>query len=188
MAVVIVGHGPSVREQPRGEDIDKHTVVRLKNCVRLLKDSMHYGKRTDIACASTETMEALHAVKAKQYWGYPKNGTYNAIRAQRLQDLTGKPVCVPSTLLNQWNERFRALGASHNNVSLGLAAIIMVCDKLKPETLYLAGFDTLLDPDKEYYTCLKERKGHPGHDWHTEHILLDQVCDEYETEIKPLWS
>jgi len=189
--VCIVGHGPSVREKPRGQDIDQCTVVRLKNCKRLLADKEHYGRRIDYAAASTETLKGLHGLGAKhvkEYWGYPKRGKYNAKVAQELQDLTGRPVWVPLTLTNDWNKRFRDLGGQHKNMSLGMAAIIMVCEKLKPENLFLAGFDTMLDPDKEYYTCLKERKGHPGHDWATEHILLDQVRAEYDTVIAPLWS
>ena len=185
MAVCIVGHGPSVREVPLGELVDTNFVIRLKNCSRLLKEPEYYGKKTDVACASTETLRSLQSVKAKEYWGYPKRGTYNALIAQHLKDATNKEVWIPQTLLNKWNDRFRELGASHNNVSLGFAAILMASERLG-ETIYLHGFDTLLDPWKPYYTCLKERKGHPGHDWFTENRLLEEVRDEYKLEIKRL--
>lgn len=180
----VVGHGPGLKD--KGEEIDKHIVVRLKWGEHLLKYPQDYGTRTDYLCASTEIPQAFKGLELKEYWGYPKKGYYDESRILS----ANLPILVPLNLCNTWNAWFRATGAKHPNVSTGTAAIIIACHKLKPKKVLLAGFDTLMNPEVRFSRNKKvPRSGvgpYPNHDWKKEHDLLDLIRDAYDVEIEAL--
>lgn len=63
--IVIVGHGPSVRNNALGSVIDSfETVIRLK---RAATDPVHRGTRTDIICSRS----ADHEQPGVRFWLYP---------------------------------------------------------------------------------------------------------------------
>ena len=193
MRVVIVGHGMSLKGARLGPEIDDcDRVVRLKNCHMLLAEPHDYGRRTDVMCSSTEVLPTLEKVKAAEYWGYPKKGSYNKACTNRLQRMTGRAPYVPLDLCNLWNCFFLELGGKHPNVSTGMAALIIALDRFKPETALLAGFDKVLDPESEGYQCTVPTpfnnggKSDTGHDWATEKKLLPFLCAHFECEIHNL--
>lgn len=185
---MIVGHGPSLKGAQKGTLIDSHIVVRLKGCWPVL-GTPDYGSRVDHLCASTEVMGTFFKVQAGSFWGYPKKGTYDYDKAVKVIMDLGAPVMIPLKLCNHWNQIFRDMGGKHPNVSTGMAAIIIAAHYYEPETIVLAGFDTLLDPTKEFTRndeIPRSGSGKIDHDWFTEHALLDKLKEAYGCEIKPL--
>lgn len=193
MKVCIVGHGPSLKTAGLGKQIDAcDKVVRLKNCYFLLAEPQNYGRKTDVMCSSTEVLHHLHKVKASEYWGYPKHGRYNQAGVWQLERKVNKQVHIPLDLTNLWNCFFLELGGRHPNVSTGMAAIIIALDRFKPDVLYLAGFDKLLNPSSEGYACtvpsLFNEGGtkDTGHDWETENQMLPYLAAHFRTRITDL--
>lgn len=187
--VVVIGHGPSTIGRKLGKVIDSMVVVRMKNCGSLLEQhAADYGTRTDYHCATVETFKtARHArTSPKQYWGYPKYGTWTSAAVSHMKKHSNTDVIVPVEVTEYWNDIFRSLDAGHNNISCGMAAVVIALDRLKPTTLWLAGFDNVLDPSLPYETLVGRRGAACGHDWHTEHELLRIIADHYMTEIKKL--
>jgi len=188
---VIVGHGPSLKSAGLGKKIDAcDKVIRLKNCYYLLAETQNYGARTDVMCSSTEVLHYLHKVKAQEYWGYPKHGTYNQASVWQLERRVG-PVHIPLELTNLWNCVFLELGGRHPNVSTGMGAIVIALDRFRPEALYLAGFDTLLDPKIAYASTVPTKFNDggtkdTGHDWETENQMLPYLAAHFGAEIKDL--
>lgn len=189
MNICIVGHGPSLKGQSLGERIDSYDiVVRLKGCSKVL-GTPDYGGRADHLCASTEIMGTFFDVQAGSFWGYPKNGDYNFDRAVKVIMDLGAPVMIPLKLCNHWNQIFRDMGGKHPNVSTGTASIIIAAHYYEPMSITLAGFDTLLDPTKEFTRndeIPRSGIGKIDHDWFTEHALLDKLSEGYGCEIKAL--
>lgn len=194
MNVCIVGHGPSLKSARLGEKIDAcDVVVRLKNCSMLLAEPHNYGKRTDVMCSSTEVLHHLPKIRAKEYWGYPKKGSFNERAVFRLrQQVDFAPVHIPLEVCELWNEFFRGLGAKHPNVSTGVGALIIALDKLKPEVVYLAGFDKVWSPESEGYRCTvptefnKNGSADTGHDWSMELTLLSYLAGHFQARIEDL--
>jgi hypothetical protein len=191
---VIVGHGPSMKGGKLGEAIDDCAfVVRLKNCSMLLAERRDYGRKTDVMCSSTEVLHHLYKVKAKEYWGYPKKGFYNENAVTWLaRKVDYAPIHVPLDLCNFWNLFFQEMGARHPNVSTGTAALIIALDRLPVDTVYLAGFDNVLNPAIQGYkstvpTAFNGGGNHDtGHDWATEHRLLPFLQAHFKKDIKNL--
>lgn len=189
--VVIVGHGPSLRTAGLGKKIDAcDKVVRLKNCSYLLAEKQNYGKRTDILCSSTETLYNLPKLKAEEYWGYPKKGSFAPARVRRAERRLGRQIVIPLETCNLWNCFFLELGGKHPNVSTGMGAIIIALDRLNPEKLYLAGFDTLLNPEIKYSSTVEtpwnKDGNYPDHDWAVENQMLPFLAKHFNAEIEDL--
>lgn len=192
MNVCIVGHGPSLKGAGLGELIDSQDfIVRLKNCAMLLAEPHDYGKRTDAICSSTEVLPVIAKVKAREYWGYPKNGEFSLKRVRWLKrhvEATAK-VIVPIEPCNLWNAFFREMGAKHPNVSTGLGALICALHLKKPQKVYLAGFDKVLDPTIPGYQCTVPTPFNAGgtkdtgHDWPAEKQLLDYLAEHYKVKL-----
>ncbi len=185
--VAVVGHGQSMVGSEWGQTIDSHThVVRLKGS-SLVIGTPDFGKRTSALCASTEIMGTFFKSKADEYWAYPKNGKFDGDVALKVITQLQKPVMIPLRLCNDWNDQFRKMGAMHNNVSTGMAAIIMALDRYNPDEVKLFGFDTLLDPKKEFLRhpdIPRSGVGHIDHDWHMENKLLGQLRFVYSAVIE----
>ena len=189
---VVVGHGPSLKKAGLGGKIDScDTVIRLKNCHMLLAEPKDYGRKTDVMCSSTEVLHYLDKVKAKEYWGYPKKGYFNKAGVWQLsRKVSFAPIKVPLDLCNFWNQVFREMGANHPNVSTGMAAVIIALEELRPNKLYLAGFDKVLNPESEGYRSTVPTQFNAGgskdtgHDWKKEREFLDLLGAHYkETKI-----
>jgi len=181
--IVIVGHGPSLVGAGRGKEIDSfQKVVRMKHGT--FGKPEDYGIKIDLMVASTEVPGCFRP--DCENIAYPKKGWYYE---KPIQDL-GFPITVALNLSNMWNAWFRDLGAKHPNISTGTAAIIFACHRYRPDEVYLAGYDTLVDPSKEF-----DRNGdiprtgggaYPDHDWETEHRLLAHIEQAYSVSIEPL--
>lgn len=194
ISVCIVGHGPSLKGALLGPEIDKHFVVRLKNCSMLLAEPHDYGSKTDAMCSSTEVLAYLPKIKASEYWGYPKKGDYSPKRVNWLKrhvDQSSK-VFVPLEACKLWNAAFLELGGMHPNVSTGMGAVIIALELKRPKVLYLAGFDNVLNPKTKGYRCTVPTVFNDGgtkdtgHDWFTENQLLPYLATSYQVEIKNL--
>jgi Glycosyltransferase family 29 (sialyltransferase) len=187
MKVSIVGHGPSLKGSGLGDLIDAYDhVVRMKNCGDLLKEPGDYGLRTDFMCSSTEVLRVMK-VKALQYWGYPKYGTYNKESVEKFAKTIDVPLLIPHAVCNAWNDYFRSLTSQHPNYSTGMAAIVIACHYLRPEEIYLAGFDTLLNPEIKYSSTVEtpwnKNGNYPNHDWKAENKMLDKLRETYQVNI-----
>lgn len=187
MKICVVGHGPSLVGSKKGELIDSHDIiVRLKGCGKSLETPEDYGRRVDSLCMTTEVPGLVFAVVAGCYWFYPKNGSYDELTTFNVIAKRGAPFMIPLDLCNHWNDRFRGLNPSHPNFSTGMAALIIAAHYYEPETITLAGFDTLLDPKIPYSrndVIPRTGVGPSLHDWENENKLLSLVEKAYDTAI-----
>lgn len=139
--------------------------------------------RTDYACASRKHLEFMDDLKAEEYWVYPKSR----------QDLSLlKPLAIPLRIglcCDKWNEVFREQTEAGFNKSphftTGFAAIVMALEWLRPEQLYLAGFDNLLEPKSLYRNVLKNWMGTTPHDLVTENRMLALLETHYHCALLP---
>ena len=186
LTICVVGHGPSLVGKKLGEKIDQFdVVVRLKGCAPVL-GTEDYGSRADALCMSTEVPGLVFNVVAGQYWFYPKNGAYDQVRTFDVIAKRGAPFMIPLDLCNHWNGKFREAGATHPNVSTGLAAILVAAHYYEPALVVLAGFDTLLNPGLEFTRNDEIKRTGVGsslHDWKAENALLPTIEKAYDTQI-----
>lgn len=192
-SVLIVGHGPSLIGANLGSRIDSFpTVVRLKHCQKLLTNQRDFGKRVDYMCSSTEVMLGMLGLKPKEYWCYPKRGRWNKEVELQMKLKADAPYVIPLDLCEKWNVWFRSQKTMREheipNYSTGMAAIIIALDRLRPNKLILAGFDSLLNPKIPYTSTLSDRsyKNQIGHDWEIENRMLTLLSEEFNCEIKDL--
>lgn len=190
MRVCVVGHGRSLKGMGLGRTIDSFgKVVRLKGSSSVY-GTEDYGSKVDAMCASTEIMGTFFKQSCQEYWAYPKNGSFSGPTAISVIARLGKPVMIPIQLCNEWNQRFRDLGACHNNVSTGMAAIIIAIDRWFPKEIVLAGFDTLMNPDVQFDRNNEiPRSGigdYPNHDWKKENELLKILEATYGVSISEI--
>lgn len=196
MIIVIVGHGPSLIGQKKGDLIDSHDiVVRLKGCGSVLENNPEdYGRRVDHLCMSTEVQGLAKAVIAGSYWLYPKKGSYDELKTFEAIAEHGAPFMIPKLLTNFWNDRYRELNPTHGNFSTGMAAIVIASHYYQPQNpepfaIRLAGFDTLLNPDQEFTRNPEIPRTGNGpfvHDWKCENQLLQKIQEAYQVAIEPL--
>lgn len=185
MEVVIVGHGPSLVDSNKGQEIDKRAVVRLKKCDTVISNGKDYGIRCDYMCSSTEVMGGMldMSFTPKEYWGYPKKGSWTQSNEKKMD---GNNYIIFLDECEKWNVLFRKYaGEPYRNYSTGLAAIIIACFHLKPEKIYLAGFDTVLDPKKKYVSRYNKNPI-DSHRWDVENKMLPLIEGEYGLEIDAL--
>jgi hypothetical protein len=189
MNIIIIGHGPSLKGLKAGEYIDSYEyVVRLKHGARLL-GTEDYGSRIDALCCSNEAVGLVGDVQAGMFWLYPKNGNYDKALTFDAVAHKGAPFMIPMDLCNTWNNKFRMLGSSHKNYSTGMAAIIIAAHYYEPESITLAGFDSMLHPDKPFTRnddIPRTGTGDSRHDWAAENKLLRMVSDTYKFEIREI--
>ncbi len=184
MKIVIVGHGPSLKGRGLGCLIDTFDkVVRLKGSGSVLGNK-DYGHRVDAVCASTEIMGTFFKIPASEFWAYPKKGTFNPSMVVNVLTRLEKPVMLPLYHCNYWNKRFRQMGVCHDNVSTGMAAILIAIHRWCPKEIVLAGFDTLMNPEVNFDRNMEiPRSGegsYPNHDWKKENELLTVLSNVYK--------
>ena len=131
MKVSIIGHGPSLDNAGRGEEIDSFDkVVRLKGAHTVL-GTEDYGTRSDVLCSSTEIMGCWLQMTAEEYWGYPKKGMFNGPRAMAIITTVQKPCMIPLELTNHWNEFFRGTKDGHYVMNVGYSKTEQLVWKIK---------------------------------------------------------
>lgn len=183
MNIYIIGHGKSPLNKGWGPRIDEGLVVRLKNPSWQNKED--YGSRVDYMCSSCETLPVMLDYKnvPKEYWGQPKKGSWNATTEANFRSRAKALLKIQIDLHNKWNPIFLDLTDKDvPNHSLGMAAITYVAEILKPETIFLVGFDNLLDPSRLDYHKANFGKWVTRHDWFAENLMLPII--ERETGVK----
>lgn len=190
MKICVVGHGPSLKGAKKGQRIDCFDkVVRLKGSASVLS-TVDYGGKIDALCASTEVMGNFFKIVSPEYWAYPKKGVFSHENAINVITRLERPVMIPLEHCNYWNQRFRQMGACHPNVSTGMAAILIAIKRWLPKEIYLAGFDTLMNPDIQFdrnHQIPRTGDGpYPNHDWKLENQLLTVLQNVYSVSIQPL--
>lgn len=199
MKVCVVGHGRSLKDAKLGKKIDAcDKVVRLKGADKVLWTD-DFGSKTDALCGSTEVMGNFLNMERKggvqEYWGYPKNGDFDIKVAMKVLLKLQKPLMIPLAFSNNWRSRFQQMGSTFPNVSTGTAAILFTIHRWEPETILLAGFDTVMNPKIRFArhedvprSTKDSTKPFPPHDWATENKLLKKLEEIYNMEIKDICS
>ena len=190
MKIAIIGHGTSLIGANKGELIDAHdVVVRLKGCGASLQFPHDYGSMTTAICMTTEVSQLAFETQAGSYWFYPKNGSFDQVATFKAVAELGAPCMIPLKLMNFWNEKFRTLETTHNNVSTGMAAVIIAAHYYEPEMITLGGFDSILDPDAPFErnpAIPRTGVGPSQHDWVAESKLLRVVEEAYGFKVAEL--
>jgi hypothetical protein len=187
--VVIVGHGPSLKGAHKGPLInEKAPVIRLKKYDHFYK-SEDYGDLCDYIVASAETAKIMlsNPHKPKEYWVYPK--CFGKCDEDRVRSYLGDPVFI-GKWTEPWNEEFRRMvnyigaGPKGRNVSIGLAAAITAIERFNPDELWMAGCDTLLNPNIPYESLYNPHtRADEAHLWESENRLLHIVAERHGTKI-----
>jgi hypothetical protein len=153
-----------------------------------------YGRRMDYCCASTETMQQMLDDKRipVQYWAQPKKGHWNAQTEKGFREKAGAPLLIGAEVFQKWNAVFHRMQQEleHEEVrnhSLGMFAITMTAELLKPETILLVGFDNLVNPMLLDYWKANRGKWTSQHDWLAEHAMLKMIEQQTQTRITP-WA
>lgn len=202
MKIAIIGHGPSLLNGYRWEDIDRHdAVVRIKRCWNLVESyPQHYGQRTDYVCGSLKIAPDLCHGWGKRgvrnWWVFDDSRTY------------GRGVPVPegaycdSELCKRWRDEYLAIrqpytladgqqaydGLSdecgHKHQSAGSHAIMYALALLRPEMISLYGFDSIATGAFTWsVTRGKQWHQYPDHNWRAESVLLDKMAEHYGYSI-----
>lgn len=167
-----------------GQEIDRNIVVRLKD--PSWQDKKDYGERVDYMVASTETMLTMLDYKRvpKEYWAQPKRGTWNAHLQSKFEQRAKAPLRIFQELFLRWNDRFKELRSKDvPNFSVGVAAIVFLCDQVRPSEIRLVGFDNLLTPNVGDYFKANKGKWVTHHDWKAENQMLPLIEAEYGVKI-----
>lgn len=125
--LVIVGHGPSVLDKPRGPLIDASEVVRLKDCLR--PDPVFWGTRTD------------HQFVNKRHWRVSGAPTWAFAIGDLLPDARNADQ-------KRWMAYYATFRPKWWKPSSGLRAILCAVEFLDAKEIGLIGFDAFMDPSK----------------------------------------
>jgi len=205
MNVAIIGHGPSMLGGFLGKEIDEHDkVIRLKRCQDTLKYPGHYGRKVSAVCGSLTIGAHLKNIPADGYWVFAdsrhKDQDIN-LEAYK-EHFSPKPVIIDRKLCDEWNERYRDLRTERefpdtvelkksstdklgeDHLSAGLHAVLYAAKHLKPERIDLFGFDNVFTRDYGWsITRGPEWDKYPPHRWDIEKDLLNDIEQEFDTEI-----
>lgn len=189
MKICIVGHGPSLIGKGLGKQIDSYDlVVRLKAGHSVL-GSEDYGSRNDVLCMSTEVCGLGYISKPEVFWLYPKKGDYDRAAIGTFVGGCERPVLLPLGMFNDWNKAFVDRGGKHPNVSTGMAAIMIAGIYMAPETIVLAGFDSLVNPEVPFTrndSIPRTGTGVINHDWELENVFLKELSEAYGFTVATL--
>lgn len=158
-------------------------MVRLKN--PSWQNKADYGERVDYMVASTETMCTMLDYKGvpKEYWAQPKRGDWNKHLESKFLQRAKAPLRILQEPFLRWNERFKELRSKDvPNFSVGVAAIVFLCEQVKPDQIRLVGFDNLLQ-DLPHYDKADRGRWVTHHDWQAERKLLPLIESEYGVQI-----
>jgi hypothetical protein len=107
--------------------IDSHkTVIRLKHGLIASQPIEHFGTRTDVICARSHIYERPEF----DFWLFP---------------------ALPDPLAEKWLKHYWEFGPKTKNgkPSVGLCAVFLAMEYLKPKSISLIGFDRVLNPDDD---------------------------------------
>ena len=206
MEVVIVGHGPSMIGSNLGDTIDSFPfVVRQKRCSETLKRPDDYGTITDAVCGSfTIATELQKDMPGCEYWVFMDSRHTNVPRETVEAVEKGIPCIILRGLCDEWNERYRKSRRSfklyegqepkatsdsmgHTHMSTGLHTILYTCEIMKPEFIYLAGFDNIKTGGFTWSVTRGPRwNKYPDHNWATEHEMIPVISDHFNVRIEYL--
>lgn len=201
--IIIVGHGPSVMENPRGRVIDLYdTVIRMKFGPN---NPTYFGTRTDIMGGSPTIAERLATLPGKRKWIF-FDSRHDGIDTNVIYHNIPRMFPVGSLefsreLCSEWDELYRnrrtptdfneamvdskssdKLGERH--LSQGFKALLYTAYFIKPHSVDLIGFDNL-KTGKFAWSTTRGRAWttYPKHRWDVEHKMLDDVAKRFQMEI-----
>ena len=183
-----------------GCEIDKHEVVRMKMSKRLmLENPDDYGTRTDIAGGTTAVIYGVMQLypDCREYWAYIKaknseslDSRDNITSCARIIGGRIVKILVPREVHFKWLGVYEKITPYDVRYSTGMGMLIIALENYAPKEVYLAGFDSILNPNTDWSSTLAMKKydwkKNPPHDFKSENILLGKLKDHYETEIKTL--
>jgi hypothetical protein len=181
--IVIVGHGHSMTGSGLGEKIDQYPTVRMKRSKGLMQTyPKDYGKRIDYVGATSAAIIGTIQMypTAKEYLVYPKAkfGQTHFSDKQALKLSRKDPrVKLFKELHDYWLEIYQDITPLDVRYSTGMGLLITSLDYFKPEIIYLAGFDSILNPETDWSSVLATREydweNDPPHDFRSENHLLN---------------
>lgn len=192
---MIVGHGPSLLLRSCGYVIDQHRVVRLKRCHETFKKPWAYGIKTHAVCGSWTIRNGILDIPGEHWAFIDSRHDPSAAEIKAYPGYVNRPVC------DEWNEKYRTLrtpyqpwpntvecqtstsGLGHNHLSAGFHAILYVCEKWKPQTIRLAGFDNLWGERTWSVTRGEDYTKYPDHRWDIENQMIPLVEESYGVKI-----
>ena len=195
MKLCIVGHGHSMTFSQLGETIDQYPTLRMKRSRKLMNAfPRDYGTRIDYIGSTSAVIEETVKLypEAKEYLVYPKSKLGETHPADKLmRTKTDKRFVFLEDLHQKWLTVYKTITPLNVRYSTGMGMLITALEYLKPETIYLAGFDSILNPENtDWSSTLAVKKydwvNDPPHDFKSEYQLLQRLKNEYATEIQCL--
>lgn len=202
MKVAIVGHGPSLLDEPpKGGLIDQcDCVIRLKRSADLLRRPVLFGSRTTIYAGSLTIFPAMTDYPAKEFW-ILYDSRHVSIREILIQEMmyefyerAGKEVLVREDrdLCNYWDREFRDLQTNdlhtpegsedfYPHLSQGMKALVLALEWLGPEEVHLFGFDNVAAGKLTWsLTRGPDYKNYPKHNWRAENVFIRILAKRFE--------
>lgn len=208
--VAIIGHGASMLDKQRGDEIDAYPIViRLKRCFQLLEIYPDcFGQKTSILACSRGILPEVVKDGVKrgvgEYWVLYDSRTYTK-RAEpfTLERQMGAKVILCSVHLSKkWDQHYLDLrenqeldprqetktGLSddkgHKHTSQGLKAVVYAMQFLRPSWLFLYGFDSVRTGKFDRSLIRGDEWRHyPDHNWAAEKAALDHMSQYYGIEV-----
>lgn len=202
MSVIIVGHGPSMLDRERGQEIDSFdTVIRQKGIglTESRKRPLYFGVKTDYLCGSATIRQQLQAQCEKWIFFDSRHRGWKPEECDPEVFRSDKKLCDLWNGLyrgrrTEWtNEDHRVVSGrtsdskGHTHMSAGLHTIIYTCAFLKPDVITLVGFDNVRTGQFTWsVTRGEDWKGYPDHRWDIENKMLDYITTMYNVKIEHL--
>lgn len=204
MRVAIIGHGPSLLDAERGQEIDAHdVVVRMKTSAVLPQKFGHLvGERADVVCASMRVIYQALNVWGSQpdFWAFHDTRTFGE-PPPVVMDYNIK---TDEALCQRWVKEYRCMremteidraqarhetlsdDLGHKHCSAGMFSVIFACDFLKPSEITLYGFDNIRNGGFTWsLTRGPDWSRYPDHNWQTEARMLPVVLSHYGLVSEP---
>ena len=204
--VAIIGHGPSLTKQARGEEINKYdTIVRLGDFFWC--DSASFGSRTDYAMMPLHNMNHIQKLwkgqelrrrqgkdetkfvsptPLKETWIIGNGGDFNmAIDERQAEELVERyrqyinPV-VFNGVIFKWLNKACRFNIKFRKFSKSLLALIVTAYQLQPDIIYMLGCDHI----QEGTDWIRGGNERFLHYYDAENYIADLVGVEYGVKVE----
>jgi len=194
MNVAIIGHGPSMLLEKRGNFIDSFDFVvrQKKRGLELMQEHpLFFGAKTNAVSGSVGQYRAINHPNSER-WVFIDSRYENT----DVSNLTG--AWVDKNLCNEWNQKFRDKRTNysrpderivsskssdsfgHRHLSSGFHTILYACKLLGPQNITLFGFDSLQKGEFTWsLTRGKNWNQYPDHRWDIEFLMVEEVKEHF---------
>lgn len=205
-SLIIVGHGPSMKKSGLGKVIDTYDIV-VRFAGMKGEDPEDFGVKTDYIVTSLRFHADIIIDGRKPNIGCIISTRPKQVTSVQARELIQGRLKGYNTFIGReiwpWQYRYQEMGATGYidpkqgepgmipAFTAGTGAIIMMCHRVNPKKIKLAGFDNVWAGKSENFTEVRallegEKPRTSSHDIFTERKLITEIAKHYKVEIGPL--